>query len=62
MQDILSFIITRESFRQPSRTNTAEDDQRFYDTAAPLAGKINAVRRQLARWKHRLPRQESTRM
>jgi len=60
MQDILTFIITRESFRRPLPTHTAESDQRFYDTAAPLAGKVRAARQRLARWRHRLPRHETT--
>ncbi|MBS1182094.1 MAG: hypothetical protein H6Q99_1974 [Proteobacteria bacterium] len=59
MQDILTFIITREGFRRPSPTHTAEADQRFYDTAAPLAGKMHAARQRLARWRHRLPRRET---
>ncbi|SCM70428.1 hypothetical protein KL86PLE_10152 [uncultured Pleomorphomonas sp.] len=60
MQDILTFFITRESFRRSLPTHTAEADQRFYDTAAPLAGKVRAAWRRLARWRHRLPRQETT--
>lgn len=56
MQDILTFIITREGLRRPMSAQPAEDDQRFYDTAAPLAGKIHAARQRLARWRHRLPR------
>ncbi len=59
MQDILTFIITREGLRRPLPTHTAEADQRFYDTAAPLAGKIQAARQRLARWRHRLPRREA---
>lgn len=58
MQDILTFIITREGFRNPAPTHTAEADQRFYDTAAPLAGKMRAARQRLARWRHRQPRSE----
>ncbi|WP_026783479.1 hypothetical protein [Pleomorphomonas koreensis] len=59
MQDILTFIITREGFRRPAPTHTAEADQQFYDTAAPLARKVHAVRQRFARWRHRLPRQET---
>ena len=59
MQDILTFIITREGLARPISAHTAEDDQRFYDTAAPLAGKIHAARQRLAHWRHRLPRRET---
>ena len=59
MQDILTFIITREAFRRPTQTHTTEADQHFYDTAAPLAGKMRTVRQQLARWRHRLPKRET---
>lgn len=59
MQDILTFIITREGLRQPRQTHTAEADRQFYDTAAPFAVKIHAARQRLARWRHRLPRRET---
>jgi len=59
MQDILTFIMTREGFRRPRQTHTAEADRQFYDTAAPLAAKIHAARQRLARWRHRLPRRET---
>jgi hypothetical protein len=55
MLDILTYFITREGFRRPDLTHTAEADQLFYDTAAPLAGKMHAARQRLARWRHRLP-------
>lgn len=58
MQDILTFIITREGLRRPTLTRPAEAEQHFYDTAAPLAGKMHAARQQLARWRHRLPKRE----
>ena len=59
MQDILTFIITREGLRQTTSSHTAEADQHFYDTAAPLVGKIHAARQRLSRWRHRLPRRET---
>lgn len=60
MQDILTFIIARESVRRRQASHGPDDDQRFYDTAAPLAGKIHAARQTLSRWRHRLPRRDRT--
>lgn len=59
MLDILTFFITREGLRRPMPTHTAEADQRFYDTAAPLACKVHAAKQRLARWRHRLPGRET---
>lgn len=59
MLDILTFFITREGIRHPMSAHTAEADQRFYDTAAPLAGKMHAAKQRLARWRHKLPGRET---
>ncbi|WP_370674417.1 hypothetical protein [Pleomorphomonas sp. PLEO] len=58
MLDILTFFIAREGLRRPSTIHTGADDQHFYETAAPLAGKIHAARQRLAHWRHRLPNRE----
>jgi hypothetical protein len=59
MLDILTFFIAREGLRRPSTIHATEDDQHFYDTAAPLAGKIHAARQRLAHWRHRLPHRKT---
>ncbi len=60
MQDILAFIIAREGVSRRKTLRSPEDDQRFYDTAAPLACKLHAARQALSRWRHRLPRRSAT--
>ncbi|PKR91017.1 hypothetical protein CXZ10_06660 [Pleomorphomonas diazotrophica] len=58
MQDILTFIITREGLRRPKPMRPSVADQQFYDTAAPFAVTLHAARQRLARWRHRQPRRE----
>jgi len=55
MQDILTFFIARERLRYPASAYTPDAEQAFYDTAAPVARTVHAVRQQLARWLQRRP-------
>ena len=59
MQDILTFFITRQRLRHVASTSAADAEQSFYDTAAPVARTVHAVRQQLARWRQRRPTQQS---
>lgn len=50
MQDILTFLLASRTLRRPAPLPIAKAEQRFYDTAAPHAGAIYALRRRLHIW------------
>jgi hypothetical protein len=60
MQDILTFFIARERLRHAASTHPADAEQAFYDTAAPVARTVHAVRQQLARWRQRRSTQQAS--
>ncbi len=50
MQDILTFILASRTICRPAPVSTVLAEQRFYDTAAPHAGAVYALRRRVRAW------------
>lgn len=53
MSDILTYILASRIICRPSEVPGARAEQLFYETAAPYAGTMRALRRRIARWTRR---------